>query len=71
MYKGRILEMAPSQEIFQNPGHPYTKELLSAAIQYKVSNRLKEIVLPENSQLIDRGNGHFVIEDTTYGAKTT
>ena len=71
MYKGRILEMAPSQEIFQNPGHPYTKELLSAAIQYKVSNRLKEIVLSENSQLIDRGNGHFVIEDTTYGAKTT
>jgi len=65
MYQGKILEMAPCQEIFKNPIHPYTKELLSAAIEYKVSNRLKEIMILENSQLIDRGNNHFVIEDAT------
>ncbi len=30
MYKGRLVEVAPSQEIFHNPLHPYTKALLSA-----------------------------------------
>ncbi|MCT4584414.1 MAG: ATP-binding cassette domain-containing protein [Peptostreptococcaceae bacterium] len=30
MYKGKIMELASSEELFNNPLHPYTKSLLSA-----------------------------------------
>ena len=30
MYLGRIAEVAPSDELFSNPGHPYTRALLEA-----------------------------------------
>ncbi|MDV3194046.1 MAG: hypothetical protein Q8835_03295 [Sweet potato little leaf phytoplasma] len=30
MYKGQLVELAPTKEIFQKPMHFYTKELLNA-----------------------------------------
>lgn len=30
MYAGRIVEMASSEALFENPKHPYTQSLLSA-----------------------------------------
>ncbi len=63
MYKGRIVELAPTEEIFSNPLHPYTKELLTAAVEYKASNKsYKEF--PLRGELIDKGKGHFVLEDS-------
>ncbi len=62
MYKGKIVELVSSQELFSNPLHPYTKELLSAALAYKAVKRTEDIAVPKDSKLIDRGNGHFVIE---------
>ena len=62
MYKGKIVEMASTDEIFSNPLHPYTKELLSAAIDYKAIKRESEIKIDPSAQLVDRGNGHFVMD---------
>jgi ABC-type oligopeptide transport system ATPase subunit len=62
MYKGKIVELAQAEEIFQNPLHAYTKELLSSAIDYKARSEAIKIEFDDNSSLIDRGNGHFVID---------
>ncbi len=60
MYQGKIVEMASTQDIFENPRHPYTKELLAAAFDYKSIER-EEIKIDPNARLVDQGGGHFVL----------
>jgi len=62
MYKGRIVELASTEEIFNNPLHPYTKELLSAAIDYKAAKRESDIEINPAARLVDRGSGHCVMD---------
>ena len=45
MYLGKIIEKAPSDELFNNPMHPYTKALLSAIPVPSLHNRKKRIVM--------------------------
>ena len=48
MYLGNLVEIGPSQEIYRNPLHPYTKALLSAEpIPDPRMAREKEVVLLE------------------------
>jgi len=61
MYQGKIVEWGPAEEIFENPLHDYTKELLAAAVEYKSYMRDRSFHIDENSRLIDQGNGHFVL----------
>jgi len=61
MYKGKIVELASTEEIFSNPLHPYTKELLLAAIDYQAVRREGAINIDPDAKLIDQGGGHFVI----------
>jgi peptide/nickel transport system ATP-binding protein/oligopeptide transport system ATP-binding protein len=35
MYRGRIVEVANNQELFENPRHPYTRTLLAAVPRFK------------------------------------
>jgi len=44
MYVGKLVELAPSQELFRQPLHPYTEALLSAVPQVEKGGR-KRIVL--------------------------
>jgi peptide/nickel transport system ATP-binding protein/oligopeptide transport system ATP-binding protein len=45
MYLGRIMELAPSQELFAAPRHPYTEALLSAVLTPDPAHRPERIPL--------------------------
>ena len=45
MYLGQIVELSPVQELFNNPSHPYTKALMSAALPSHPDTESEEIIL--------------------------
>jgi len=45
MYLGRLVEKAPTESLFKNPMHPYTKALLSAIPVPRIKNRPERILL--------------------------
>lgn len=45
MYLGQTVELAPSDELFTNPMHPYTKALLSAIPRLDINSRNQEMKL--------------------------
>ena len=57
MYLGQCVEKAPSQELFQNPMHPYTKALLGAIQEPNLKNRRsgvkREVIRGEITSPID------------------
>lgn len=70
IHKGDIVEIAPSEELFNHPLHPYTKSLMSAIpVPDPLIEKNKELFIYDQSmhdysinkpQLVDIGNGHFV-----------
>jgi oligopeptide/dipeptide ABC transporter ATP-binding protein len=45
MYLGRLVEVAPAEELFTQPRHPYTRALLSAALPSHPDVEREEVVL--------------------------
>ena len=67
MYHGKLVELAPSEELYSNPVHPYTKTLLSA-IPVPDPIRERKRVLQyydgegmENSVWTEVSPGHFAM----------
>jgi len=48
MYLGKLVELGPSEEVFGNPLHPYTKALFGAIPQPVVGNRRPLTILEGN-----------------------
>ena len=46
MYLGRVVEQGPTEQIFSNPKHPYTRALLSSTPRIKEEQRIEKIRLP-------------------------
>jgi len=45
MYLGQVVELAPVKELFDNPLHPYTKALMSAALPSHPDTEQEEMIL--------------------------
>ena len=69
IYKGRIMEVAETEELFQYPLHPYTHSLMSAIpIPDPILEKKKKLFVyepkeygeNEHPELTDLGNGHWL-----------
>ena len=76
MFNGKIVEIAETEELLQNPIHPYTKRLISSIPipdpkyvreRYEINfDELDRIVKDNpNEQMVDVGNNHFVATHET------
>ena len=60
MYLGRVVESAPSAELFDTPNHPYTRALLAGAPKLDARRRVYEPVKGEIPSPLDPPGGcHF------------
>jgi peptide/nickel transport system ATP-binding protein len=46
MYVGKMMELAPTKELYSHPRHPYTEALLSAVPKPDPKRKMKRIILP-------------------------
>lgn len=67
MNRGKILELGPADEIYNNPIHPYTKSLLSAVPQPNPEYERNRVRIPYThtehdpaAKVIEARPGHFV-----------
>ena len=68
MYHGRLVEVAPTAELYANPQHPYTKALLSAIpVPDPIAERNKkridfdDVEFDRDGVLTEVAPGHFVL----------
>ncbi|MDK8551741.1 ABC transporter ATP-binding protein [Corynebacterium pseudodiphtheriticum] len=53
MHRGRVVESGPSQEILQDPQHPYTQRLVQAAPSINTARYSDNVTVNENSDAAD------------------
>ena len=78
MFNGKIVEIAETEELLQNPIHPYTKRLISSIPipdpsykreRYEINFDELDKIISNNTdeQLVDVGNEHLVATHDTKG----
>lgn len=70
LYKGTLVELAPTEELFANPQHPYTQYLLAASLPLSPSQARKQLLelssqvpdfdLSETADWVEISPNHFV-----------
>ena len=71
IHKGKIVEIAETDELFAYPLHPYTKSLISAIpIPDPIIEKQKKLFVydpakchdysVDKPEMVDLGNGHFI-----------
>lgn len=68
IYKGKIVEVAPTDELYSNPIHPYTKMLLNSNLQdennlFSMRNKSISKCCNEEVKWIEVSKDHFVLFD--------
>ena len=68
MYHGKLVEVAPTAELYANPQHPYTKALLSAipipdpiAERNRKRMNIDETAFDREGTMVEVAPGHFVL----------
>ena len=62
MYRGKIVESGGLRDVMMQPLHPYTQELLTAAVEYRASHDLRQWSLPTGNEGELHGNDHWVMK---------
>jgi len=57
MYSGRVVEQAPTAELFERPSHPYTRALLSAAPRVELQKKSHTLLAGEPPDPTNRAPG--------------
>ena len=70
LYKGTLVELAPADQLFASPKHPYTQYLLSANLPLspaqarkqleEISTKITDFKLSEDDQWVEVDTQHFV-----------
>ncbi|MGT2799938.1 ATP-binding cassette domain-containing protein [Streptococcus marmotae] len=70
LYKGVLVELAPAEQLFTNPQHPYTQYLLSANLPlspsearkqlHQIANNIQDVELASSAKWIEIEANHFV-----------
>ena len=71
MVHGKLVEVAPTKELFAHPAHPYTKSLLSAIPipdprleRARVLQQFDPSLLEDGGALVEISPDHFVLKGT-------
>ena len=70
LYKGALVELAPADQLFANPRHPYTQYLLSANLSLspslarqqlrQISSQVQDFELSPDDEWVELDKDHFV-----------
>lgn len=60
IYNGKIVEIAETEELYSNPIHPYTKELITSILTIDINNKFKVDINERSKFIIDNDNSRWI-----------
>ncbi|CQR74395.1 ATP-binding cassette domain-containing protein [Sporomusa ovata] len=79
MYRGKIVEMAETKELYRNPVHPYTRTLFASILvpdpsclkkrNHSKYNQLRDDYWDGENHLLEVSDGHFVLCNSRQAAE--